>query len=465
VGANGSGKTTLLKILADEIKTDFGKIQYPTGEPVIHFCPQRIETCNDSIIHFNQNWDKYSLRLKDQLNLSEQDFGRWSTLSPGERKKWQIGAALAQIPDILLLDEPTNHLDVDGAALLLDILKQFSGIGILVSHNRFFLDTLTTHTIWLENGNTQILNHPYTESKSLVDSSKKEAMEKRESLRDEQKKVQRQLRSLSNKQGAADKNISHKSRMKGIRDHDGRSMAAKGRAIHAEKKLGQNVTKTKGELNRITENLQDHFVEKELGGSLFLEYVKSEKNPIVSLHIDAISVSKDLLIKDSELVINRDSKIHLAGPNGSGKTTLITHLIENLRIPESRLLYLPQELTVEDEKELLDKLLHLPKDQRGKIFQFLAALGLSYDKLSFTERPSPGEARKLLVAEGLSRQAWFLILDEPTNHLDLPSIERLEMALSHFPGALLLVTHDEHLAKACTKVTLEIRDFRLRERN
>ncbi len=80
----------------------------------------------------------------------------------------------------------------------------------------------------------------------------------------------------------------------------------------------------------------------------------------------------------------------------------------------------------------------------------VAALGVSPDRLLASERPSPGEARKLSIALGLGRHAWALVLDEPTNHMDLPSIERLEGALAEYPGALLLISHDHAFARRCT---------------
>jgi ATPase subunit of ABC transporter with duplicated ATPase domains len=92
----------------------------------------------------------------------------------------------------------------------------------------------------------------------------------------------------------------------------------------------------------------------------------------------------------------------------------------------------------------------LPPVERGRVLSMVAALGVDPDRLLGSEHPSPGEARKLMIALGLGRHVWALVLDEPTNHMDLPSIKRLEQALAEYPGALLLVTHDDSFARRLT---------------
>jgi len=99
---------------------------------------------------------------------------------------------------------------------------------------------------------------------------------------------------------------------------------------------------------------------------------------------------------------------------------------------------------------LLAEISRLPGEVRGRVLSLVAALGTDPDRLLASQSPSPGETRKMQMAWGLGRHVWGVVLDEPTNHLDLPTLERLEKALAAYPGAILLVTHDDAFATACT---------------
>jgi ATPase subunit of ABC transporter with duplicated ATPase domains len=169
-----------------------------------------------------------------------------------------------------------------------------------------------------------------------------------------------------------------------------------------------------------------------------------------------------VLLAGVRVQVGRASRVHVRGRNGAGKTTLLRALLASARVPAARILFLPQELAPAEEAALLAGLRAAPSGEQGRVLAILAALGVDPGALLACARPSPGAARKLALAFGLARRVFALVLDEPTNHLDLPSIERLEAALAAYPGALVVVSHDEAFATRCTGSVWELRDGVLR---
>ncbi|HEU4570636.1 MAG TPA: ATP-binding cassette domain-containing protein, partial [Gemmatimonadales bacterium] len=143
VGPNGAGKSTLLRLLAGELIPDGGRVVRDPADAVTAYCPQTVDAPPAAEVPG---------RWRALLGLDPAMLARWDTLSPGERRRWQVGAALGADPDLLLLDEPTDHLDADARDLLVGALRRFRGIGVLVSHDRALLDALTTTTLHLERG-------------------------------------------------------------------------------------------------------------------------------------------------------------------------------------------------------------------------------------------------------------------------------------------------------------------------
>lgn len=166
--------------------------------------------------------------------------------------------------------------------------------------------------------------------------------------------------------------------------------------------------------------------------------------------LDGISVS-----------IHAGERIGLVGVNGAGKTTLVRALVEASSLPPDRLLLLAQDIGPGEAGRLLAEVRALPPIERGRTLSMVAALGVDPDRLLASAAPSPGEARKLAIATALGRRVWALVLDEPTNHLDLPSIERMEAALADYPGALVVVSHDDRFAARLTDERWLLRDGRI----
>jgi ATPase subunit of ABC transporter with duplicated ATPase domains len=149
-------------------------------------------------------------------------------------------------------------------------------------------------------------------------------------------------------------------------------------------------------------------------------------------------------------------RVALTGPNGCGKTTLITAIFSSLSLPDDRVTYLPQEILIDESMRLLEELRSMSGEKLGWVMNIVSRLGSRPELLLESKLPSPGEARKIMLALGLLKEPWLMMMDEPTNHLDLISIECLESALADCRCALLLISHDRKFLEALTQTHWEI---------
>lgn len=454
VGENGSGKSTLLRLLSGEVAPKTGHVQF---EPASLRCV----TCVQSDAPRAPDVESLAstptfFKFLGQLGLDSDDVARWTTLSCGERKRWQVAMALASEPDILLLDEPTNHLDAAGLQWLVAALKRFVGVGVLVSHDRTLLDALTTRTLRLTRGDLRLWEGSYSQAQrdwELEDAQRRERKVQAKVMRD---KLKQQLVRTKAAHEAATRARSAGSRMRNKYDADARSVGRQTVVDWAASRLGRSVEVAHRAYRKAAEHEASLQVKKPLRqGDIGLVHTPCPRSTLVSLVAPrGLVVGTRCLASGFSLTLGRADRIHLAGKNGSGKSTFLRALRAATTLPDERILYLRQDLSPDVEgAAALARLRALTPKERGLAWSHVAALGLDPDRVAHTANPSPGETRKLLLGLALAQAPWLLLLDEPTNHLDLPAIEQLEHCLGAWPGALVLITHDERLARTVTHTT------------
>ena len=467
VGSNGSGKTTLLRLLAKQLVPDEGQLSITPKHASVVLCEQGVEILSTEVIEFSQAQTALARAVFARLQLEKIPLSRWSSLSPGEKKRWQLAAAISTSPEILLLDEPTNHIDHSLRQVLCDELAHFAGLCLIVSHDRMLLEQIPESIVRVHRGSIEVYPGSLSSAKQEWQLHDKHQIEQYARATQRVKALEQRLFQARQNHQAADNARSVRKRVKGPRDHDGRSAGSKFRAEKGEASAGQKVTLLRAEVERNKQALSNLCIDPEIGGSVWLKWTPFARPHLLHLQQDEIKAGDNVVLRNVNIQVSRTDRIRLAGPNGAGKTTLLLELLKqtssdypsrptpNEASPlgkggNAKVMFIPQELSFEEQKQLLKDVLAEPNEIRGRVLSLAASLGLPANQIINNQELSPGEAKKLQFALGLGRYSHALLLDEPTNHLDLPTIERLEKALRDYPGALVIVTHDDQFAQICT---------------
>jgi ATP-binding cassette, subfamily F, member 3 len=486
-GPNGAGKTTLLRILAGETEKHGGELAFAKGTRValhdqrppleqgltlreyvlagardlveLEDELRRLEEAMTKGDHAQATLNRYAeaqARLEHAggyawrdhaasvvrgLGFAEEDLDRaLRTFSGGELTRASLARALGGDPDLLLLDEPTNHLDVANLEWLERELASLDAAVILVAHDRWFLEAVTTATLELEAGRGTFFPGPWHEWRH----------EKAVRMLHAQKEVERVQADIARLERFVERFRYKKSKAK----------QAQAKLTHIGR-LEQERATAAGEvalLSRRTRGL----------GFEFLKPARSGRTVVEADGLDVSVPGNRLLLDGAAFAIERGEHVALVGPNGSGKTTLLQKLVhrDGIRIGHGVEVgyFSQQEMELDTRGSVLQcvqSMTGLSKpDAQNLLGRFLFSGWDAHEKQ--VSVLSGGERRRLALAVTVASGANFLVLDEPTNHLDLESREALEAALDAFPGTVLLVSHDRALLDAIAERTLAIEDRKLR---
>ncbi len=452
VGANGAGKSTLLKLSAGLLTPTAGSVQHPK---ISEYCEQRTDNIPSNLALLLNDHSKPAFRIIDSLMIKDDWLQRWDTLSHGERKRAQIASALWTNPELLSIDEPTNHLDGQGRYLLFNSLKNFRGVGLLVSHDRELLDELCQKIIFVEDSSVKIKAGRFTAA------SQQYQLEKQSIISDYNRKKEEVLRignEVKNRLRIAEK-IKNKSSKKhvGKKDHDAKARIDLGRVTGKDAVGGKLKRQLEGRLMQAESEFQKLSIPKERKHGIAIPSNSSEKNYLFKMDGTIKPLNDNKFIHIPDLIITPENRIALTGINGSGKSTLIKLIVLSLNLSPDRFVYIPQEISLDESHKIITRIKSLSNDQLGKLMIIISRLGSDAKRILETELLSPGETRKLLLASGMLNEPEFIIMDEPTNHMDLPSIECIENALREVKSSLLLVSHDVVFLTSLCNIFWEIR--------
>ncbi|MDY7006506.1 MAG: ABC-F family ATP-binding cassette domain-containing protein [Cyanobacteriota bacterium] len=483
VGVNGAGKSTQLKIITGEIEPSSGEIIRPASLEIAYLnqefevdpnrtvreefwrvfkeaneiheslqnVQRKMETATveelDELIHKLDRLQRqfeglngYGLdaeieKILPEMGFEPEDGDRLvSAFSGGWQMRMSLGKILLQNPDILLLDEPTNHLDLETIEWLEDYLKKLTTPMVIVSHDREFLDRLSTQIVETERGvsNTYLGNYSaYLEQKLENQAAQLSTYER------QQKEIEKQQAFVERFRASATRSTQAKSREK--------------------------------QLEKV------ELVEAPVAGlrSLSFRFPPAPRSgrEVVTIQDLVHTYGEKILFLGANLEIERGDRIAFLGPNGSGKSTILRMIMGmeeptegNVKLGNHNVIPSYFEQNQAEALDLVKTVMETIHDEvpewkneevRTLLGNFLFSGETVYKKVAAL---SGGEKARLALAKMLLKPGNFMLLDEPTNHLDIPAKEMLEEALKNYDGTVVIVSHDRYFISQVANKIVEIRD-------
>ena len=458
IGRNGTGKSSLLKILAGLEKLDDGSLQYQQGlrmayvaqepifdpvETVFHAVSQGVAEVKALREEYEElsvaEWNDDSHHRLDEIQSQLESMSGWNweqrvhetldrlhldpdiaigALSGGNRKRVALAQALVAVPDVLFLDEPTNHLDLDSITWLEELLKAFKGSVVLITHDRAFLDAVSTQIVELDRGILRSYPGNFTAYETLKE---------------------QEIASEALANARADKLLAQEE-------------------VWIRKGVEARRTRSVGRIARLEKLREVRAARRDAMGQIKLSVASGNRSGKIVADLENVSKSYDRpIVKDFTATILRGDKVGLLGPNGAGKTTLLKLILGSIQ-PDSGTATMGSQIDVayfDQMRQGLDLNATL-EDYISPGSEWIEINGArkhvkSYlnDFLFSPERAnspvstlSGGERNRLLLARLFARPANVLVLDEPTNDLDIDTLELLEQLLQDYKGTVFLVSHD-----------------------
>lgn len=430
VGRNGTGKSTLFRILLGEESQDKGEIIFPKNylvgtlkQHLVFTKPTILEECMTALRGENAEFEQYKVeKMLLGLGFKISDFQRPpSDFSGGYQIRLNLAKVLVSEPDCLLLDEPTNYLDIVSMRWLTKFLREFKGEMILITHDRGFMDDVTTHTMGL--WRQKLVKIPGTSIKYFEQILLEEEIYEKTRQNAERKR-------------------------KDLEEFVDRFRAKASKAAQAQSRLKLLEKMPEMEALSMMASLDFEFTFQECPGKILVETKDL-----------SFGYTERSLINNLTFPILKNDKIAIIGKNGKGKSTLLNLIAQELEpkagsvnknvnllighFGQTNINRLSLENTIEEEILSVNPMMGLQR-ARSIAGTMMFSGDLAKKKIKVL---SGGERARVLLGKLLAKPSNLLLLDEPTNHLDQESVESLTLELQNYPGAVVIVTHSESMLR------------------